>query len=77
MPDAPPQDRLVFQLGVAPDGKLKWSASIPLGELHLLLGRVQFEIVTGQVKQGEPAIVPADNGALRALDGIKNRMGVE
>jgi hypothetical protein len=74
-PSAPPAYRLVFQVGVSPEGKLTWQSALTLGELCLLLGRIRLELETGQVKQVEPAIVPADKGALAELDRLTWRTG--
>ena len=65
------ESKLLFQLGVSPEGKVVWTCRVPLAELVLLLERVKFEIVTGQVKEEAPAIVPATNGDLTQL---KNRL---
>ena len=77
MADTQADSKLLFQAGVAPDGKLVWSSVLSPADLHILLGRVMLELVTGQVKQrGEPAILPAGKEVLDGLNGLRKRMGL-
>ena len=71
------KDRLLFQVGVSPEGKLKWGSSLSPADLNLVLDRVKLEITTGQVKTSADAIVPGTKDDLGLLNGMKQRMGLD
>lgn len=69
-------DKLLFQLGVSAEGKLRWSSVLSPGDLCLALQRVQLELTTGQVKQAASTIAPGTPEDLSMLNGLKKRMGL-
>lgn len=77
MADPQAASQLLFQAGQTAEGKLVWSSTLTPAQIHLVLSRILYEIVSGQVKfEATPDIVPGTNGDLKQLDGLKKRMGL-